>query len=363
MPNPYDTFDPFDLSEFVCEETNYLKNFLSDPFDKDDNTFDKDEIINEYRSRYEAKLQDFFDTEYGEAYDFDLDEVFGDIQRRKINKAKKEFMLEIYSYASFGDFCSFDNYKKSAGEHNNALNYLSHIPKGFHKDLYENHQYLFDMVGMRDLKYNEVDTKVEELFFKLHNEIYTKFEAKVVELNEKLPLFVPDNLDELYFLTQHFSYDTMDLSKTLAKNHIDLADKKEEMHNLLQDEVFGSIHIPYGSQEPYDDKSMIFDNPCTEPFIDKAKELLESLNYEVAVFKVVKSENRYGEFDEYIFAYANRMDYLEEAFNHILKSGKYEFDREKSTDNFLARYGILEEDYKCSQKVNTLQRVGRANRR
>ena len=57
------------------------------------------------------------------------------------------------------------------------------------------------------------------------------------------------------------------------------------------------------------------------------------------------------------------MDYLEEAFNHILKSGKYEFDREKSTDDFLARYGILEEDYRYSQEVNTLQKVSMANRR
>ncbi|EOA2864000.1 hypothetical protein ACHZF2_001947, partial [Campylobacter upsaliensis] len=141
----------FDVEVYVNEETRWLDNFLKD---LEHTNYDKHQYIDEYRSSYQAKLEEFFDSEYGEAFNFD-------------DNHKKNFLLDIYAYASFDDFCSFNAYKKSAGEFNNALNYLSHIPHDFHLELYQNHQELFG-----DLKFSEIDTKVEELFFKLHQEVY-----------------------------------------------------------------------------------------------------------------------------------------------------------------------------------------------
>ncbi|EOF4405854.1 hypothetical protein ACKWRQ_001703 [Campylobacter upsaliensis] len=187
----------FDVEVYVNEETQWLDNFLKD---LEHTNYDKHQYIDEYRSRYQAKLEEFFDSEYGEAFNFD-------------DNHKKNFLLDIYAYASFDDFCSFNAYKKSAGEFNNALNYLSHIPHDFHLELYQNHQELFG-----DLKFSEIDTKVEELFFKLHQEVYNKFEDKIVSLNETLPLFIPDTMEELEFLQE--LYDDSIINYANNKEHL-----------------------------------------------------------------------------------------------------------------------------------------------
>ncbi|HEC1539040.1 TPA: hypothetical protein R1X39_000933 [Campylobacter upsaliensis] len=201
----------FDVEVYVNEETQWLDNFLKD---LEHTNYDKHQYIDEYRSSYQAKLEEFFDSEYGEAFNFD-------------DNHKKNFLLDIYAYASFDDFCSFNVYKKSAGEFNNALNYLSHIPHDFHLELYQNHQELFG-----DLKFSEIDTKVEELFFKLHQEVYNKFEDKIVSLNETLPLFIPDTMEELEFLQELYDDSIINLQNVLKANHISLYEKNEQHYEF-----------------------------------------------------------------------------------------------------------------------------------
>lgn len=195
----------FHVGEYVNEETQWLDNFLKD---LEHTNYDKHQYIDEYCSHYQAKLEEFFDSEYGEAFNFD-------------DNHKKNFLLDIYAYASFDDFCSFNTYKKSAGEFNNALNYLSHIPHDFHLELYQNHQELFG-----DLKFSEIETKVEELFFKLHQEVYNKFEDKIALLNDTLPLFVPNTMEELEFLQELYDDSIINLQNILKANHISLYEKK-----------------------------------------------------------------------------------------------------------------------------------------
>ncbi|ELS5287581.1 hypothetical protein QPA20_000269 [Campylobacter upsaliensis] len=298
----------FDVEVYVNEETQWLDNFLKD---LEHTNYDKHQYIDEYRSRYQAKLEEFFDSEYGEAFNFD-------------DNHKKNFLLDIYAYASFDDFCSFNAYKKSVGEFNNALNYLSHIPHDFHLELYQNHQELFG-----DLKFSEIDTKVEELFFELHQEVYNKFEDKIVSLNETLPLFIPDTMEELEFLQELYDDSIINLQNVLKANHINLYEKNPHMLDYLQNEVFGEIYIPSTAQQVYNENSLIFDESCNEFFMKKALNTLTKLGYEVAVFK---------DDDAYIFAYANNKEHLKEAFNHLNEAKHYEFDSENSTKDFPTLY-------------------------
>ncbi|EGK8000868.1 hypothetical protein IO363_001286 [Campylobacter upsaliensis] len=298
----------FDVEVYVNEETQWLDNFLKD---LEHTNYDKHQYIDKYRSSYQAKLEEFFDSEYGEAFNFD-------------DNHKKNFLLDIYAYASFDDFCSFNAYKKSAGEFNNALNYLSHIPHDFHLELYQNHQELFE-----DLKFSEIDTKVEELFFELHQEVYNKFEDKIVSLNETLPLFIPDTMEELEFLQELYDDSIINLQNVLKANHISLYEKNEYLLNHLQNEVFGEIYIPSTTQQVYNENSLIFDESCNEFFMKKALNTLTKLGYEVAVFK---------DDDAYIFAYANNKEHLKEAFNYLNEAKHYKFDSENSTKDFPTLY-------------------------
>ncbi|MCR2122768.1 hypothetical protein CUPS3785_06715 [Campylobacter upsaliensis] len=313
----------FHVGEYVNEETQWLDNFLKD---LEHTNYDKHQYIDEYCSHYQAKLEEFFDSEYGEAFNFD-------------DNHKKNFLLDIYAYASFDDFCSFNAYKKSAGEFNNALNYLSHIPHDFHLELYQNHQELFG-----DLKFSEIDTKVEELFFKLHQEVYNKFEDKIALLNETLPLFVPNTIEELEFLQELYDDSTINLQNILKANHISLYEKNEYLLNYLQNEVFGEIYIPSTAQQAYDKQSLIFDEPCNEFFMKKALNTLIGLDYEVAVFK---------DDDAYIFAYANNKEHLKEAFNYLNEAKHYEFDSENSTKDFPTLY---EQETNQQQRTRNMKR-------
>ncbi|EAI3670278.1 hypothetical protein E4263_04775 [Campylobacter upsaliensis] len=85
----------FDVEIYVREETKWLDNFLEDLEHTD---YDKHQYIDKYRSCYQAELEEFFDSEYGKAFEFD-------------DNCKKSFLLDIYAYASFGDFRSFNAYK------------------------------------------------------------------------------------------------------------------------------------------------------------------------------------------------------------------------------------------------------------
>ncbi|MEB2817776.1 hypothetical protein [Campylobacter upsaliensis] len=313
----------FDVEVYVNEKTRWLDNFLKD---LEHTNYDKHQYIDEYRSSYQVKLEEFFDSEYGEAFNFD-------------DNHKKNFLLDIYAYASFDDFCSFNAYKKSAGEFNNALNYLSHIPHDFHLELYQNHQELFG-----DLKFSEIDTKVEELFFKLHQEVYNKFEDKIALLNDTLPVFTPCHIEELECLLEYYDKSQINMQNILKANHINLYEKNPHMLDYLQNEVFGEIYIPSTAQQAYDEKSLIFDEPCNEFFMKKALNALTKLGYEVAVFK---------DADAYIFAYANNKEYLKEAFNYLNEAKYYEFDSENSTKDFPTLY---EQETNQQQRTRNMKR-------
>lgn len=313
----------FHVGEYVNEETQWLDNFLKD---LEHTNYDKHQYIDEYCSHYQAKLEEFFDSEYGEAFNFD-------------DNHKKNFLLDIYAYASFDDFCSFNAYKKSAGEFNNALNYLSHIPYDFHLKLYQNHQELFG-----DLKFSEIETKVEELFFKLHQEVYNKFEDKIALLNDTLPVFTPCHIEELECLLEYYDKSQINMQNILKANHISLYEKNEHLLNHLQNEVFGEIYIPSTAQQVYNEKSLIFDESCNEFFMKKALNTLIGLDYEVAVFK---------DDDAYIFAYANNKEHLKEAFNYLNEAKHYEFDSENSTKDFPTLY---EQETNQQQRTRNMKR-------
>ncbi|EPD7134338.1 hypothetical protein ACSDYA_001896, partial [Campylobacter upsaliensis] len=55
----------FDVEVYVNEETRWLDNFLKD---LEHTNYDKHQYIDEYRSSYQVKLEEFFDSEYGEAF-------------------------------------------------------------------------------------------------------------------------------------------------------------------------------------------------------------------------------------------------------------------------------------------------------
>lgn len=331
----YKIFD--DMDGYVYEETKWLDDFLDD---LDQTDYDKNHYIDEYRLIYCAKLDSFFNNEWSGAFEFSNPNTEEELAHQ-LNQQKKEFLLDIYSYASFGDFLSFNDYKKAAGVNGNALNYLCHIPQDFHLELYQNHQELFE-----DLKFSEIEAKVEELFFELHNELYDKFEAKIAMLNDTLALFRPYDMKELELLLEYFSPNIIDMKNVLkADNEVNicLIEKNEYLMTYLQQSVFDDIYMPNSSQQAYDKNSIIFDEPCIKDYVLKAKEALEILDYEVAVFELVKNK------DLYIFAYAKNEKDLEFAFDYLNKQkDDYSFDSKKSTKDYLALYSKDDEYYQSS---------------
>ncbi|WP_270969900.1 hypothetical protein [Campylobacter upsaliensis] len=183
----------FDLTEFVSK---YTEDLLDEFEELEEDGVDVYQYLNDYQAKYQAKLEEFFDSEYGEAFEFNASDIFG--LKDEVKKAKKDFLLDIYSYASFEDFQKFNDYKKVAG-FNNVLNYLSHIPHDFHLELYQNHQELFG-----DLRFSEIEGEVEKLFFELHDEVYSKFENKLISLDNELPYFYPQDEKELVYLLSKF---------------------------------------------------------------------------------------------------------------------------------------------------------------
>lgn len=233
--------NPFDLEEYAYK---VAKNEIPHIEDIENSYYDYHK--NDYASRFQAELEKFFDTEYGEAFQFDNSDFAdkGTKAYEAMNDAKKAFMLDIYHYADFDDFNSFNDYKKSAGEYNLALNYLPHIPNDFHLKLLRNNEELFESI-YGNLTYKEIESKVEELFFKLHNEIYDKFQAKEQKIINQLPLFIPYDLNETAFLARHFDLETFDLKNiTLPYFYNDISDEtKEILKNSLILEDIGEALI------------------------------------------------------------------------------------------------------------------------
>ncbi|EDO7385937.1 hypothetical protein GLM86_07595 [Campylobacter jejuni] len=100
----------FDLMEFVSK---YTKDLLDEFEELEEDGVDVYQYLNDYQAKYQAKLEEFFDSEYGEAFEFNASDIFG--LKDEVKKAKKDFLLDIYSYASFEDFQKFNDYKKVAG--------------------------------------------------------------------------------------------------------------------------------------------------------------------------------------------------------------------------------------------------------
>lgn len=322
-----------DCKDYVNEKTEYLYDYLK----KLDHThYDKNKYIDEYRELYLAKLETFFNIEFGKAFEFADYKALEEESTYQLNQQKKDFLQDIYAYASFVDFRNFNHYKESAGADGKALNCLSKIPNDFHLRLYEDYKELFG-----DLLYSEIESKVEELFFELHNEVYNHFKTEISMLDDTLPLFRPECVEELEVLLKHFDASLInmkDIVKAEYDTDISLLEKNEYLRLYLQKEVFDGIHITDNSQQAYDENSLIFDEPCIQDYVLKAKEALEILDYEVAIFELKKDK------DFYIFAYAKNEKDLKDAFDYINKEDAYRFDSKKSTKDYLTLYSKDKEE-------------------
>ncbi|EHD2412022.1 hypothetical protein JRL36_001586 [Campylobacter jejuni] len=54
------------------------------------------------------------------------------------------------------------------------------------------------------MRFSEIEGEVEKLFFELHDEVYSKFENKLISLDNELPYFYPQDEKELVYLLSKF---------------------------------------------------------------------------------------------------------------------------------------------------------------
>lgn len=118
----------------------------------------------------------------------------------------------------------------------------------------------------------------------------------------------------------------------LQCNDIPLEEKNELFKDYLRDNVFMGMMIGGRCcQEPYDEHSLIFDEPLLEEFTFKAKEHLEKLGYKVAVFLDQKYSDRYNTY--YTFAYADNKESLQKCIDYMLKQDCYSLIDENKKNN------------------------------
>lgn len=164
----------------------------------------------------------------------------------------------------------------------------------------------------------------EELEREIIEDVYNNylFDADSHLLSDEINEAMEDKLCEL---------DKTSIDK-LQCNDIPLEDKNELFKDYLIDNVFMGMMIGGRTcQEPYDEHSLIFDEPLLEEFAFKAKEHLEKLGYEVALFKNLHHSNIYDTY--YAFAYADNKESLQECIDYMLKMEHYSLLENENNEN------------------------------
>lgn len=242
------------------------------------------------------------------------------------SSAERNFLEDIYSYGDMSDFTPeyINSYMKNS--YRLFLNSLAHIPSNFHIDLYES--YVGEL--FEDTQYSYIENEVERKFIELNEEVMNAFLDELNEIYENEKIFYPEDIYEYEkiceeFRKNHFSIDYVDYNllfeNELTNNghynskDVSLVDKDELFQEFFKQEVYGNLIQNSTCQEPFTDESFLFDEPLLEKFAFLAKDKLEGLGYEVAIFKDLRESSRY---DTYCaFAYASDKENLQEVINYM----------------------------------------------
>lgn len=164
----------------------------------------------------------------------------------------------------------------------------------------------------------------ESAFGKSLNEIKEEIESKYYKNLDKFREIT--HYDDYYCPNFTYKNDLKELlfaSTLFNDNGIPLADKNELFKEFFLENVSGLIGGYM--QEPYDENSIIFDEPLLEKNAKEFKDYLNALGYDVAILKDLKesdgSENYYSRDTYCAVVYANNMLNLKEAFEHLVYTG------------------------------------------
>lgn len=141
----------------------------------------------------------------------------------------------------------------------------------------------------------------ESAFGKNLNEIKEEIETKYYKNLDKFREIT--HYDDYYY--PNFTYEN-DLKEFLFAsvlfndNGIPLADKNELFKEFFWENV--SELVGGYMQEPYDENSIIFDEPLLEESARKFKDYLNAFGYEVAILKDLKKSDRYDTYCAVVYA-------------------------------------------------------------